>query len=240
VVNREEQPVDLRQATRMVPPSPDTTATVAANGTAQGGGALGLGEPKRVRTLTIRPDGTVVGAPPAAPAAQAAAGPATMTLPAAAATPPAPTRVAAATPTAPAPRPTPATPSAPTGGASPQAAAPATPVQAPAAPTAPQRVASAGPASVAAATAPAASEAPVGGFSVQIGVRNSEGDARAAFSQMQQKYAELGGQPALIRKAEVNGSTIYRVRVGPMSKEDASSLCTKLQGSGGQCFVAKN
>jgi cell division septation protein DedD len=104
-------------------------------------------------------------------------------------------------------------------------------------------VASVGPAGVAAATAataPAAAEAPVGGFSVQIGVRNSEGDARAAFSQMQQKYSELGGQPALIRKAEVNGSTIYRVRVGPMSKEDASSLCTKLQGSGGQCFVAKN
>jgi hypothetical protein len=241
VVNREEQPVDLRQATRMVPPSPDTTATVAGNATAPGG-ALGLGEPKRVRTLTIRPDGTVVGAPQAAsaPSAPAAAGPATMTLPAAAATPAAAPRVAAATPTAPAPRATPASPSAPTGGASPQAAAPATPVQAPAAPTAPQRVASVGPASVAAATAPAASEAPVGGFSVQIGVRNSEGEARSAFAQMQQKYAELGGQPALIRKAEVNGNTIYRVRVGPMSKEDASSLCSKLQGSGGQCFVAKN
>ena len=27
---------------------------------------------------------------------------------------------------------------------------------------------------------------------------------------------------------EVNGNTIYRVRVGPMSKEDASSLCSKL------------
>ena len=45
---------------------------------------------------------------------------------------------------------------------------------------------------------------------------------------------------ALIRKAEVNGNTIYRVRVGPMSKEEASSLCSKLQGQGGQCFVAKN
>jgi cell division protein FtsN len=46
--------------------------------------------------------------------------------------------------------------------------------------------------------------------------------------------------PSLIRKAEVNGSTIYRVRVGPLSKDEASSLCSKLQGQGGQCFVAKN
>ena len=31
----------------------------------------------------------------------------------------------------------------------------------------------------------------------------------------------------------VNGNTIYRVRVGPMSREEASSLCSKLQGQGG-------
>jgi cell division protein FtsN len=101
----------------------------------------------------------------------------------------------------------------------------------------PQRVASVAPAS---APVPAATDAPIGGFSVQIGVRPSESEARAAFAQMQQKYAALGGQPALIRKAEVNGNTLYRVRVGPLSKEDASSLCAKLQGSGGQCFVTKN
>ena len=38
----------------------------------------------------------------------------------------------------------------------------------------------------------------------------------------------------------MNGKTIYRVRVGGLSREDANALCTKLQGSGGQCFVAKN
>ena len=42
----------------------------------------------------------------------------------------------------------------------------------------------------------------------------------------------------MIRKAEVNGNTVFRVRVGPMSRDDASSLCSKLQGQGGQCFVA--
>lgn len=238
VVNREEQPVDLRQATRMVPPSPDTTATVAPSAPAPGG-PLGLGEPKRVRTVTIRPDGTVVGAPASPPAAPPPPQ-ASLSTPAGSAPP----RVAAATPATPAPRPAAATPAAPpasAGGASPQASAPATPAQAPAAQTAPQRVASVGPASVPAATAPAAApDAPVGGYSVQIGVRPTESEAKAAFAQMQQKYAELGSQTALIRKAEVNGNTLYRVRVGPMGKDEASSLCAKIQGSGGQCFVAKN
>ncbi len=38
----------------------------------------------------------------------------------------------------------------------------------------------------------------------------------------------------------MNGKTIFRVRVGPLAKEEASSLCSTLQGAGGQCFVAKN
>jgi cell division septation protein DedD len=89
-------------------------------------------------------------------------------------------------------------------------------------------------------SAPPAAAPAGGGWSVQLGVRPSEGEARAAFAQFQQKHGELKGQPAIIRQAEVNGSTIYRVRVGPLSKDDASALCSKLQGSGGQCFVAKN
>ncbi len=57
---------------------------------------------------------------------------------------------------------------------------------------------------------------------------------------MQAKYSQLAGKPELIRQAEVNGKTIFRVRVGPLAKEAASSLCNSLQGEGGQCFVAKN
>jgi hypothetical protein len=79
-----------------------------------------------------------------------------------------------------------------------------------------------------------------GGYSVQLAVRGSEGEAQTAFQQLQKKYDDLGGVPSMIRKAEVNGNTVYRVRVGPMSRDEASSLCSKLQGQGGQCFVAKN
>jgi cell division protein FtsN len=75
---------------------------------------------------------------------------------------------------------------------------------------------------------------------VQLGLANSESGAETALAQFQRKYPDLEGVPSLIRKAEVNGNTIYRVRVGPLSKEEASSLCSKLQGQGGQCFVAKN
>ena len=75
---------------------------------------------------------------------------------------------------------------------------------------------------------------------MQLGLANSEGAAESALAQFQRKYPDLEGLSPLIRKAEVNGNTIYRVRVGPMSRDEASSLCSKLQGQGGQCFVAKN
>uniref|UniRef100_UPI001E6082A5 SPOR domain-containing protein n=1 Tax=Methylobacterium sp. Leaf118 TaxID=2876562 RepID=UPI001E6082A5 len=125
--------------------------------------------------------------------------------------------------------------------AEPQAAAPAP------RPKATQRVASVSPETTAstpaepqAETTAALSQAPVGGYAVQLGVRGSESEARAALKQMQAKYSQLSGKPELIRQAEVNGKTLFRVRVGPLAKGEASSLCSDLQGAGGQCFVAKN
>jgi hypothetical protein len=220
VVNREEQPVDVRQATRVAAATPDAVTTGSAAPAATNSA---LGEPRRVRTITIRPDGTVV--PDSAPAAAAPA-PTTPAQPRPAAAVAAPTTAAPSTPAAstPTPRAAAATPATSTGGASPQAA----PAQQP------QRVAAVAPAAAAAT----ASDASVGGFSVQLGVAGSEADARKAFQGFQQKFSDLNGQSALIRKAEVNGNTIFRVRVGPMSREEATSLCSKLQGSG--CFVAKN
>jgi cell division septation protein DedD len=104
---------------------------------------------------------------------------------------------------------------------------------------APQRVATAQPVPVAPVTAPAEA-ASAGGFAVQLGVSSSEAEAKTTLQRLQQKYADLGGYAPMVRKAEANGSTIYRVRVGPMAREEASSLCSKIQGQGGQCFVAKN
>ncbi len=230
IVNREEQPVDVQQTVRMNGNlvADATGGTLGASGKPQQTASLNLGEPKKVRTVTIRPDGTTAGeapAPqPAAPAAmtlppQAQAAPvqvASAQVPVAQSKPVASTPVAAPATPAPAPKPVPAA---------------ATPSSAPA----PQQVASVQP------TAPVATETtPTGGFAVQLGTAGSEAAAQSVFASFQRKYSDIEGLPSMIRKAEVNGNTVYRVRVGPMAKDEASALCSRLQGQGGQCFVAKN
>ncbi|MCB8822095.1 SPOR domain-containing protein [Microvirga rosea] len=223
VVNRAEQPVDVKQAVRMNAASEATGATSPSPHPVNG---LNLGEPRKVRTVTIRPDGSSASDAPAKATAVAAAPPA-MTMPAAAQPQAAPQpKPAASTPAAATPRAAPA----------PVAEAPsdASTQQKPQ----PQRVASAQPTAVA-PSAPSAAPAE-GGFAVQLGLANSEAAAQKVLVGFQKKYPELEGQPGLIRKAEVNGNTIFRVRVGPMSRDDASTLCSKVQGQGGQCFVAKN
>lgn len=262
VVSREEQPLDVAQAARsaarvILPgpatPAPEGTATASppvapapaapANATAS---PSGLGEPRKVRTVSIRPDGTAAtvgstGTPPAesvtpTPPSRTSAAP-TMVLPPSVA----PKPVAAAPKPAPAPRPVARPAQEETDAAAPPAAA----TPAPRAKTqerAGERVASLPPAATSTETA---RETPVaaggGGFAVQLGAPGSEAEARSTFAALQRKYpGQLGGQSPLIRKAEVNGREVYRLRVGPMSREGAASLCTQLQGAGGQCFIAKN
>ncbi|MGH1572235.1 SPOR domain-containing protein [Methylobacterium sp. P31] len=249
IVNREEQPLDVAEAARAAQgPNP---APSAQSGTTPGSGPFeAFGEPRRVRTVAVKPE-----APPAPPPqreAQADAAPApipTMVLPTdepapAPQTKAKPVRQAAANvpPAIPAPveappPPTPVEPPAPK------------PVAVKPPPKAAQRIATAAPAtataqestgSVTNADDAAIKSGPVSGFSVQLGVRSSAAEAKAAFRQMQAKYTQLTGKPELIRQAEVNGKTLYRVRVGPLEKAEAASLCSALQGAGGQCFVAKN
>jgi len=222
VVNHTEQPVDVKQAVRM-----NASESTGATGAAQPAG-LNLGEPRKVRTVTIRPDGSTVQPEAGNPGSTAvAAAPPAMTMPAAAQPAPAPAQ----------PKPAAATPAAST---TPKPAPVAAAPSEPAPQEKPQRVASAQPAAAAPAPATPAETVATGGFAVQLGLASSESGAQKALAGFQKKYPELEGQSPLIRKAEVNGNTIYRVRVGPMSRDEASTLCSKLQGQGGQCFVAKN
>ncbi len=99
-------------------------------------------------------------------------------------------------------------------------------------------VADAAPTDAAAATEPAGAG---GGWAVQFAAPRSEADAQSAISRLKSKYADaLGGAELAVRKADVNGQTIYRVRVGGLSKADAAALCAKMKASGGECFIAKN
>ncbi|KQO70451.1 sporulation protein [Methylobacterium sp. Leaf87] len=244
IVNREEQPLDVAQAARSAQRTGEGGATPGSSSPQQTGTLTeSLGEPRRVRTVSVKPDTPVPPSQPEAAEAAPASVIPTMTLPGApaegstaagslrprSARVTAPVSVPTTTPVAEAPAPEPVVP----------APAPVPRVKAP------QRVAAVAPETTAAVspTAAAVAESPApaaGSFSVQLGVRASAAEAQAAFKQLQGKFIQLAGQPALIRQAEVNGKSLYRVRVGPLGKNEATSLCTQLQGAGGQCFVAKN
>jgi hypothetical protein len=214
MVSREEQPVDVKEATssgpRVVfPPlnqnaNPPAAASVApnikppatvANGTVAGDG------PRRVRTLTVhgdqsdlaaaavaRPDAQAASARHASPATAAPAGNAPLAL-------------------------------------SPQAGEPRT------------RVASTNPGQ----QAPAA--AGTGGYLVQVSSQRNEADAQASFRRLQGKFPSiLGSRSPLVKRADLGTRGVYyRAMVGPFaSSEEASRLCGSLKSAGGQCVVQRN
>lgn len=294
VVDREEQPIDVRQAARLIAPASEPAASPALPPSAmppQSDVIAALGEPRRVRTVSVRPDGSFVPADPGA---------ATLPSPGSA---PAPTPLPEAS-AFPAPLSTPfpdATPAPMTSGASPiPATTPASPTATPATPaqvsvlppqrprfdprttsamspatatparstatsvSQPEQVPGNGPLQIMpdmARTAPkpsqrlAAAQEPTlaaeadqqtgtisgGGFAVQLAVRDSEADARTTFGKLQERHGDLlGARSPSIQRAEVKGRTVYRVRVGQLSRDEAASLCAKIKSAGGQCFVAKN
>jgi SPOR domain len=245
VVNREEQPVDVRQATRvasaggdLIPAGLSNPSSTSSMGPHTAAAAIGI-EPKKVRTVSVRPDGTIgasdSGARSASPsavlAAMAAGGPIATSSTAAPTSRVRPGSQATATPAAS------EAPRATTGAAESATTSAVKPL------TRPQQVASATPLTAVAALAEPSSPPPAasagGAFSVQLTTSGSEGEGRTAFKALQQRFAgELGSRSPVIRKHEADGKTVYRVRVGPMSKDEANGLCSRLKTAGGACFVA--
>ena len=238
-----------------VPPSPGQVQTAMADpqtgslnradpigDQVQGFGLSDMPAPKRVKVVSVRPDGTILpnDQPPAAaiPAPRQApnktsdrAGPV-----AKASTPKTTTAKSTSRVTT-----TPKSIDAIAAGddGAPDATAPK-----PVKKVKPQRLASADPgqqeATDAVAPSPAATES-AGGFAVQLAAPGSEADARSTSSRLAKKFADaLGGRRLGFHKADSNGKSVYRVRVGSLSKADAVSLCEKLKADGGTCFVAKN
>jgi hypothetical protein len=79
-----------------------------------------------------------------------------------------------------------------------------------------------------------------GGWSVQLAAPKSEAEAQSAMTRLNSKYgAELNGSAIGVHKVQVNGETIYRLRVSGLTKADAAAMCAKLKGEGGSCFIAK-
>jgi hypothetical protein len=216
-------------------PAPAVPAALPAPPPTQ---AMATPEPKKIHTLTIRPDqpaATDTAAAPPPPARTA-----TAARPAAASAPkPSPA------PVSPAPKPSPA----------PQAAANApleiVPPQGDAPPAARMRTAAARPTALApapaSAPAPAASSEPAasagGGYAVQVTSQRSEAEAQSAYRALAAKYPDqLGGHAPLVRRADLGSKGIYyRALVGPFaSMEQAAGICSSLKAAGGSCIVQKN
>jgi hypothetical protein len=247
--------------------SPATGATAAATASSSDDDdSLG---PRKVRTVVVKPDGTILSssatdAPAADDSAQAAA----------------PAAATAVTP-APAPQPAAPAPAAPitddtaaiagTGGnalaittnpdaanapAIPPAPAPATtaaPTPAPAA-VQPKPAKIAPPTAVASAdpngpidltpgngAAAALPAAAADGFYVQVSSQRTEDAARATYKDLQSRYPTiLGKYDVNLQQADVpSRGTFYRVRVGPFASADAQRLCDDLKSAGGDCVLAR-
>jgi len=105
------------------------------------------------------------------------------------------------------------------------------------------------PAPATVAAAPTAVQAPgaykpafsaYGDHVVQIAATSSEGAALAEWNKLTKAYPDLltGGEK-FIQQADVNGKTVYRVRVGSFaSKADASQFCAAFKAKGGNCYPA--
>ncbi|MBT1154279.1 SPOR domain-containing protein [Aminobacter anthyllidis] len=189
--------------------------------------------PRKVRTMVVRPDGTLVPREEPAPAAVAAAEP----------TDPAPQRVAE-----------PASEATGTVQAQPALAPVAKPAQSAntpsTAPIAPQRpseqpvdvVGEVKPDQVA-AVAPSAptTAAASGAWAMQIASQPSEAAAKSTYADLARRYGSvLNGREVSIVKADIAGKgTFWRVRVPAGTRNDAVSLCESYKAAGGNCFVSK-
>jgi hypothetical protein len=274
VVVREEKPVDTKDlarssVARSTPPGIPITGmptAEAANATATANPPSALGEPRRVRTVPIRPSGPDTGANIAAMPQTAAPTPTPPTRPA---------RVANAAPTASPPTHTapvvhepPAKPPVAARASSSRNAShtrsravappPAPAVNAPlslspnsnyalpppAQASAPPPRASSAPTRL--ASAPTRhSSAPAGGghYLVQVSSQRSEADAQASFRSIQAKYSSvLGGRSHVVRRANLGSRGIYyRAMVGPFgTRAEAIKLCSSLKAAGGDCVVQTN
>jgi cell division septation protein DedD len=89
-------------------------------------------------------------------------------------------------------------------------------------------------------SAPATAAA--GSFFVQVSAQKSEEDAQTAFRAMQAKYPDqLGGRQPVIRRKDLEKGVFFGVQVGPFaSRDDAIQLCESLKSAGGACMIQKN
>ena len=87
-------------------------------------------------------------------------------------------------------------------------------------------------------TPPAAEAEPSGrrNFSIVLARVETEGEARAKLGPLKQKFgALLGGRRLSYHRVKEDGVYIWRVRSAGLTETNASELCDKIEGAGGDC-----
>jgi hypothetical protein len=70
-----------------------------------------------------------------------------------------------------------------------------------------------------------------GDWAIQFAAPKSEAEAKVAATRLNVKYAPaLNGATIGVHKTQVNGETIYALRVAGLSKADATALCVRVKG----------
>ncbi|MFK0690407.1 SPOR domain-containing protein [Mesorhizobium sp. IMUNJ 23033] len=92
-----------------------------------------------------------------------------------------------------------------------------------------------------ASISPTAAATGGGSWSMQIASQPTVESAQSTYQDLQRRYGSvLSGRTANIVKAEIAGKgTFYRVRVPAQSRNDAINLCTSYKAAGGNCFVSR-
>jgi len=250
VVTREEQPMDVSAAAktpRIIPLGEEGSS--GAGGSTSGAASAppvvppappvrepapirsAFPEPKRVKTVSVRADGSII-APPesSAPSPVAAPKPPERTTPQPArnSTPKSATRADSTTSATAAPKSAAPKPAAP----KPKAENRPEPK-----PAVKERVAALPPPADPADEAETPTAASAGGYAVQVASAGSADEARQTAARLGAKLSgALGGRrPSVIKVSD----KLYRVRVTGLSKESATAMCGKVKAAGGACFVAR-
>lgn len=87
---------------------------------------------------------------------------------------------------------------------------------------------------------PSADGAISGGALIQLGSFDTEADANDIWKRIAKRHSYLALLGKSVQMAQVNGRTVYRLRVNAGSTGQAKSLCTKLAAEGQACFVPRS
>lgn len=96
------------------------------------------------------------------------------------------------------------------------------------------------PTTLAPSTASSQPAANTGDFVVQLSAQRSDEAARTNFRRLQQRHSVLANYSLNVQRADLGDRGVYhRVRVGPFARSAANTLCERVKSQGGDCIVRR-